>query len=271
MRNPFCPPTAPEYGKGPSVLYLQELGPESCRDGDIRRRGRLSPTRHSCCEAAWFSTGHSAPTNPVPPSLATGIKRGWNHSEPVDILAIASQLALEHDRPDLTRKGDTAEAHHGNFYANVKYPNAIQEAIDSTLELVMSLDGILKAPYHPFRVEEDSASARLLQGNCILVSGGQRYRIARKCWVAAEAGYCCILLGGYFILAPAPLVLVPPQGLTLEKRCAALATAPIGGLSAGFPVWPPPQAIPVFSIRASLNSPSKMQQYPPRLFGWLVG
>ena len=92
-----------------------------------------------------------------------GIKRGWNHSEPVDILAIATQLALEHDRPDLTQKVDTAEAHHGNFYANVKYPSAIQNAIDSTEDLVVALDDILKAPYRPFRVEEPSDSARLLR------------------------------------------------------------------------------------------------------------
>lgn len=90
-----------------------------------------------------------------------GLKRGWNHSELVDILAIASQLALEYDRPELTLKVDTAEAHHGNYYASVKYPNAIQNAIDSTEDLVVELDDILKAPYRPFRVEEPADSQRL--------------------------------------------------------------------------------------------------------------
>ena len=92
-----------------------------------------------------------------------GIKRGWNHDEHVDILAIASQLALEQDRPDLTLKVDAAEAHHGNFYNNFKYPNAIQEAINSTEELVMELEDILNAPYRPYKVEEKSDSERLFR------------------------------------------------------------------------------------------------------------
>ena len=111
--------------------------------------------RLQASEKVWGATAQALKSN--------AIQRGWNHDEHVDILAIASQLALEYDRPDLTRKVDTAEAHHGNFYANVKYPNAIQAAIDSTLELVMALDGILQSPYRPFRVEEDSDSARLLR------------------------------------------------------------------------------------------------------------
>ena len=90
-----------------------------------------------------------------------GIKRGWNHDELVDILAIASQLALEYDRPELTRKVDTAEAHHNSYYASVKYPSAIQAAIDSTEELVLALDDILQSPYRPFRVEDDSDTQRL--------------------------------------------------------------------------------------------------------------
>lgn len=109
--------------------------------------------RRQASEKVWDATAQAL--------KSIGIKRGWNHSEHVDILAIASQLALECDRPELTRKVDTAEAHHGNYYASVKYPNAIQAAIDSTEELVMALDDILQAPYRPFRVEDDSDSARL--------------------------------------------------------------------------------------------------------------
>jgi len=111
--------------------------------------------RLQASEKVWGATAQALKSN--------AIRRGWNHDEHVDILAIANQLALEYDRSDLTRKVDTAEAHHGNFYANVKYPNAIQQGIDSTEALVMALDDILQAPYRPFRVEEPSASARLLR------------------------------------------------------------------------------------------------------------
>ena len=105
--------------------------------------------RLQASEKVWVATVQALKSN--------AIRRGWNHDEHVAILAIASQLALEYDRPDLTLKVDAAEAHHGNFYANVKYPNAIQEAIDST-----ELDDILQAPYRPFLVEKPSDSARLL-------------------------------------------------------------------------------------------------------------
>lgn len=100
-----------------------------------------------------------------------GIKRGWNHDEHVSILAIASQLALEHARPDLTLKVDAAEAHHGNFYSNVKYPNAIQEAISSTEEPVMELDDILDAPYRPYKIEDNTDVERLF------LLTGHRYSI----------------------------------------------------------------------------------------------
>lgn len=109
--------------------------------------------RRQASEKVWVATAQAL--------KSIGIKRGWNHSELVDILAIASQLALEYERPELTRKVDTAEAHHGNYYASVKYPSAIQNAIDSTEELVVELDDILQAPYRPFRVESPSDTQRL--------------------------------------------------------------------------------------------------------------
>ena len=42
-----------------------------------------------------------------------------------------------------------AEAYHDNLYVQVKYPNAIQAALDSTKELALALDDISKLPTAP--------------------------------------------------------------------------------------------------------------------------
>ena len=117
-------------------------------------RNKLARGNHpQASEKVWGAASHAL--------KAVAIQRGWRHGRRSYIFAIAAQLRVEYDRPDLISKLGSADSMHNNSYSNEQGEVSIRDAIASVEQFIDDLDEVRSAPPRPFTVETNSARDRL--------------------------------------------------------------------------------------------------------------
>ncbi len=114
--------------------------------------------RLQASEKIWGAASHAV--------KAVAAEQGWNHRGHENIVVAANILERAHNRLDITKGIEIAEAHHRNFYNNEMENRSIRSGIRIVEGLVDELDDVSKRTPSPVTVrdvDDQNGVARLLQ------------------------------------------------------------------------------------------------------------